>query len=135
GCIKACLICLSSNIRTVPGNFGEIVWGFKDTARDILSVSISGALTPASSRTNVVFPVPFSPNMTIISESVNSPASTVNLNPPSVFVMAGYAYRRDLSIIISSAVSTILNDSDSSLNRRFSVGIKPSKKMLMPKTS
>jgi len=34
--------------------------------------------------------------------------------------------------IISSAVSTILKESDSSRNRKFSVGTKPSRKMLMP---
>ena len=34
--------------------------------------------------------------------------------------------------MISSAVSTILNERVSSRNRRFSVGMKPSRKMLMP---
>lgn len=34
----------------------------------------SGARRPANIRMKVVFPVPFSPNMTMISESLNSPA-------------------------------------------------------------
>jgi len=38
-------------------------------------------------------PVPFSPRRTMISESVNSPGSTVSLNcAPIVFVNAGYRY-------------------------------------------
>ncbi|KAJ3742732.1 hypothetical protein DFH05DRAFT_1536478 [Lentinula detonsa] len=98
GCMKACLIRFNSNIRTVPGNLGDIVWGLRDTDSVCLSVSISG-VSPASRRTNVVFPVPFSPSMTIISESVKEPASI---------------------------------DNDSSRKRRFSVGMKPSKKILIP---
>ncbi|KAF8889679.1 hypothetical protein BD779DRAFT_1611028 [Infundibulicybe gibba] len=121
---SACLICLMSSIRTLPGNLGEIVWGFRDTCSVCLSVSRSG-VSPASRRTNVVFPVPFSPNMTMISESVKLPDSTVSLKPPSVLC-------RVLSMITSSAFSTILNDKDSSRNRRFSVGIKPSRKILIP---
>ncbi|ELU16174.1 hypothetical protein CAPTEDRAFT_97664 [Capitella teleta] len=42
----------------------------------------SGCRRPASILMNVVFPVPFSPNMTMISESVNSPASMDNLKEP-----------------------------------------------------
>ncbi|EMD35425.1 hypothetical protein CERSUDRAFT_157173 [Gelatoporia subvermispora B] len=129
GCMNAALICLSKSMRTVPGNFGEIVWGLSDTESACLSVSTSG-VSPASRRTNVVLPVPFSPNMTMISESVNEPASTVSLKPPSVFVMDGYVYCRVLSMSTSSAVSTILNESDSSRNRKFSVGMNPSKKNL-----
>ena len=88
GCMNACLICLSNSIRTVPGNLGEIVCGFKDTANDCLSVSSSG-VSPANRRTKVVLPVPFSPSMTMISESVKLPASTVSLKLPSVLVMEG----------------------------------------------
>ncbi|KAH9932883.1 uncharacterized protein B0H18DRAFT_1083130 [Fomitopsis serialis] len=122
GCINATLMRFSSSILTVPGKLGEIVWGFSDTLSDCFAVSSSG-VSPASRRTNVVLPVPFSPSMTMISESVNVPDSTVSLNPPSC---------RVLSTISSSAVSTILNESDSSRKRRFSVGMKPSRKMLMP---
>ncbi|EJC97681.1 uncharacterized protein FOMMEDRAFT_137569 [Fomitiporia mediterranea MF3/22] len=103
GCMSACLIC------------------FKNVC---LSVSTSG-VSPASSLTNVVLPIPFSPSMTMISESVNAPSSTVSLNDPSVFC-------RVLSRVISSAFSTILKDSCSSRKRRFSVGMKPSKKILIP---
>ncbi|KAJ4490244.1 hypothetical protein J3R30DRAFT_3653625 [Lentinula aciculospora] len=119
GCMKACLIRFNSNMRTVPGNLGDIVWGLRDTDKVCLSVSMSG-VSPASRRTNVVFPVPFSPSMTMISESVKEPASTVSLNDPI------------LSTITSSAFSTILKDNDSSRKRRFSVGMKPSKKILIP---
>ncbi|EPQ52253.1 hypothetical protein GLOTRDRAFT_26061, partial [Gloeophyllum trabeum ATCC 11539] len=131
GCMNACFICFSSSIRTLPGNFGEIVCGLRLTLNVCRSTSTSGA-SPQSRRMNVVLPVPFSPSITMISLSVNEPPSTVSLNPPSVFVMEGYEYWRDLSIRISSAVSTILKESDSSRKRRFSVGMKPSKKMLMP---
>ncbi|KAJ7739837.1 hypothetical protein B0H16DRAFT_1324807, partial [Mycena metata] len=124
GCMNAALICLINSMRTVPGNFGEMVCGFKDTWRFCLTVKSSGS-SPARRRTNVVLPVPFSPSMTMISESVNVPPSTVSLKPPRVLC-------RVLSTITSSAVSTILKESDSSRNRRFSVGIKPSRKMLMP---
>ncbi|EDR08215.1 uncharacterized protein LACBIDRAFT_250088, partial [Laccaria bicolor S238N-H82] len=124
GSMNACLICLSNSMRTVPGNLGEIVWGLSETDRVCLSASSSG-VSPAKSRTKVVFPVPFSPNITIISESVKLPASTVSLNDPKVLC-------RVLSIASSSAVSTILNERDSSRNRKFSVGMKPSRKMLIP---
>ncbi|KAL1704834.1 hypothetical protein EV121DRAFT_204895 [Schizophyllum commune] len=123
GCMNACLMRFSSNIRTDPGNFGEIVCGFNETANCCFDSSSSGDSTPASMRTNVVFPVPFSPSMTMISESVKLPASTVSLNPPSVFVIAGYSYCAFFSMIISSAVSTILKESVSSRKRRFSVGM------------
>ena len=76
-------------MRTVPGKDGEMVCGLSDTLSVCLSVSSSG-VSPASSRTNVVFPVPFSPSITMISESVNVPDCTESLKPPSVFVMAGY---------------------------------------------
>jgi len=38
---------------------------------------------PASILMKVVLPVPFCPSMTMISESVNSPASTLSLKPAS----------------------------------------------------
>ncbi|KAI9458632.1 hypothetical protein BJY52DRAFT_1204294 [Lactarius psammicola] len=120
--IKAALICFNKSMRTVPGNLGEIVCGLSDTAMLCLSAGLSGS-SPASRRTKVVFPVPFSPSMTMISESVNEPSWTVNLKPPSCLV---------LSTSISSAVSTILKERDSSRKRKFSVGMKPSRKILMP---
>ncbi|KIY47434.1 hypothetical protein FISHEDRAFT_66131 [Fistulina hepatica ATCC 64428] len=132
GCMNDCLIRLRSSMRTVPGNFGEIVCGLSDTENESFSVSSSGAVTPASMRTSVVFPVPFSPSMTMISESVKLPSSTVSLNEPIVLVMAGYEYCCVLVITISSAVSDILKERDSSRNRKFSVGMKPSRKMLRP---
>ncbi|EKM57565.1 uncharacterized protein PHACADRAFT_88964 [Phanerochaete carnosa HHB-10118-sp] len=119
GCMNAALICFRSSIRTVPGNLGEMACGLSETESSWRSVSTSG-VSPARRRTNVVFPMPFSPSMTMISESVKLPGSTVSLKPPI------------LSIMISSAVSTILNERDSSRNRKFSVGMKPSKKMLIP---
>ncbi|KAH9039175.1 hypothetical protein EDB84DRAFT_1587726 [Lactarius hengduanensis] len=122
--MKAPLICFNKSMRTVPGNLGEIVCGLSDTAMLCLSVGLSGS-SPARRRTKVVFPVPFSPSMTMISESVNVPSWTVNLKPPRVLC-------RVLSTSISSAVSTILKERDSSRKRRFSVGMKPSRKMLMP---
>ena len=42
----------------------------------------SGANLPASILINVVLPVPFSPNMTMISESVNCPPSIFSENEP-----------------------------------------------------
>ncbi|KAJ7491896.1 hypothetical protein FB451DRAFT_1336058 [Mycena latifolia] len=126
GCMNAALICLMSSMRTVPGNLGEIVCGLSDTCRLCVTAVSSGG-SPASSRTNVVLPVPFSPSMTMISESVNEPPSTVSLKSPSVLC-------RVLSTTSSSAVSTILKESDSSRKRRFSVGMKPSRKMLIPGT-
>ncbi|EED80729.1 predicted protein, partial [Postia placenta Mad-698-R] len=115
GCIKAALMRFIRSMRTVPGKDGAIAWGLSDTASVCLSVSSSG-VSPASSRTNVVLPVPFSPSITIISESVKLPLCTVSLKLPSVFC-------RVLSTISSSAVSIILNESESSRNRRFSVGM------------
>ena len=43
----------------------------------------SGCILPANIRMNVVFPVPFSPNITMISESVNSPGAIVSSNSPA----------------------------------------------------
>ncbi|PCH35058.1 hypothetical protein WOLCODRAFT_133703 [Wolfiporia cocos MD-104 SS10] len=105
GCINDALIRFNSSMRTVPGNDGEIVCGLSETESVCLSVSSSG-VSPASRRMNVVLPIPFSPSITMISESW-----------------------RVLSMISSSAVSTILKVSESSRNRRFSVGMKPSRKM------
>ncbi|EIM89140.1 uncharacterized protein STEHIDRAFT_129667 [Stereum hirsutum FP-91666 SS1] len=127
GCMNAALICFNSNILTVLANFGLIVCGFKLTARLCLASSPASGTSPARRRTKVVLPVPFSPNMTMISESVKEPASTVSLKPPRVLW-------RVLSMRISSAVSTILKERDSSRKRRFSVGMNPSRKMLIPDT-
>ncbi|KEQ72016.1 hypothetical protein M436DRAFT_49945 [Aureobasidium namibiae CBS 147.97] len=51
----------------------------------------SGFSAPASILQKVVFPVPFSPIMTRISESVNSPGSIFSLKPEAgcVLFMAG----------------------------------------------
>jgi len=51
--------------------------------------SSSGLSIPASMRMKVVLPVPFSPSMTKISESVNSPASTSSEKAPCVLRMRG----------------------------------------------
>ena len=47
-----------------------------------LSPSSSGFSLPASRRMKVVFPVPFSPNKTTISDSVKSPPSTCSVKLP-----------------------------------------------------
>ena len=54
---------------------------------------------------NVVFPVPFSPSITTIWESVNSPSTTVSLKFPCVLLIVGYLYRWYDSI--SSALSWV----------------------------
>ena len=51
--------------------------------------SSSGGSRPPSMRISVVLPVPFSPSITMISESVKSPDSTVSLKEPWVLVIAG----------------------------------------------
>lgn len=116
------------------GTHGDNICGFIDTLNFCSFARSSGISFPASSLTSVVFPVPFSPSMTMISESVNFPALTCSLNPPIVFVIDGYENLRDLGVETSSAVSEILNVSDSVRNRRFSVGIIPSRKILIPRT-
>ncbi|EIN08179.1 hypothetical protein PUNSTDRAFT_113774 [Punctularia strigosozonata HHB-11173 SS5] len=125
GCMNAALICFNSSMRTVPGNFGEIVCGLSDTASCWAGLPSSGSSTPARSRMNVVLPMPFSPSITMISESVNEEPSTEILKLPRVFC-------RVLSRTSSSAVSTILKERASSRKRKFSVGMKPSKNMLIP---
>mmetsp|Transcript_83199 Transcript_83199/g.138807 ORF Transcript_83199/g.138807 Transcript_83199/m.138807 type:complete len:211 (+) Transcript_83199:194-826(+) len=94
GCRMASRILVCSSALTVPWNLGEMVWGFTlIISSGMLIFSSSGLIIPASSRMNVVFPVPFSPSNTTISESVNSPGSTVNLNwPPMVLTIPGYLY-------------------------------------------
>ena len=97
--------------------------------------SSSGLMSPAMSRMNVVFPVPFSPSNTMISVSVNSPGSMCSVNEPCDLVIAGYAKRRNFVSTApsrSSAVSATLNVSASSRKRKFSVGTKPARKMFMP---
>ncbi|KAI5818758.1 hypothetical protein BZA77DRAFT_332610 [Pyronema omphalodes] len=99
--LKAARTFLRRSSRTVPGNLGLIFWGFMEI--DILGTLRvpSGCSAPASILQKVVFPVPFSPIMTIISESVKSPASTLRWKPPRVFSKVG----------------------DSSRKRKFSVGM------------
>ncbi|KAI7901806.1 uncharacterized protein BX663DRAFT_436437, partial [Cokeromyces recurvatus] len=72
------------------------------------------------------------PNMTIISESWNSPASTSNLKSPRTFCILGYLYEFAFATDPSVAVSAILKVKDSSRKRKFSVGMLPSKKILIP---
>ncbi|KAF1364727.1 hypothetical protein EJ07DRAFT_98465 [Lizonia empirigonia] len=83
----------------------------------------SGCIAPASILQNVVFPVPFSPIMTMISESLNSPDSMDSLKLPWSWLW---------SIMNSSPASPMRNCNDSSRKRRFSVGMLPSRKMLIP---
>ena len=66
-----------------------IFCGFMEMFIGVICLPPSGFSAPASIRQNVVFPVPFSPIMTMISESVNSPPLTVSSKPPSVFIMLG----------------------------------------------
>lgn len=51
---------------------------------------------------------------------------------PITFFMSGYSYLHILFISSSMAVSATLNVKEVSLNRRFSVGTKPSKNMFIP---
>ncbi|KLT44934.1 hypothetical protein CC85DRAFT_241756 [Cutaneotrichosporon oleaginosum] len=138
GCMNMALIRLRRSMRTVPGNLGEtgrrysLVWGFIDTRSETWSASLSGLSLPPRSWTRVVLPMPFSPRRTMISESENWPDLTCSLKPPSVLVMFGYVRVRMLGAAVSSTVSAMRNVSDSSRKRRFSVGIMPSRKMLMP---
>lgn len=90
----------------MPVNFGVIFCGFIDMFIGGTDWVPSGFSAPASIRQNVlcisaieklillsaisyVLPVPFSPIMTTISESVNSPASTARWKPPKVFSIFG----------------------------------------------
>ncbi|RKP24129.1 hypothetical protein SYNPS1DRAFT_33272 [Syncephalis pseudoplumigaleata] len=109
---KALLIFLRKSMRTLTCISG-------------MRLSPSGCRAPASMRTNVVLPVPFSPSMTRISESVNSPPSILRWKSPS-----SVAIRLISSGL--SATSPMRKESDSSRKRRFSVGTLPSRKMLMP---
>ncbi|EME50137.1 hypothetical protein DOTSEDRAFT_59265 [Dothistroma septosporum NZE10] len=106
--LNAALIFLKNNWRTVPVNFGVIFCGF-------MLIILQ----------NVVFPVPFSPIMTRISESVKSPDLTVRLKPPNVQDMSGYPYARFLSARYSSPASPTRKVRDSSRKRKFSVGMLP----------
>ncbi|PKY19851.1 hypothetical protein GLOIN_2v1467226, partial [Rhizophagus irregularis DAOM 181602=DAOM 197198] len=88
--------------------------------------SPSALIAPANNLMNVVLPVPFSPSITIISESDM-------LTLPNVFFISGYLYLLCFSTSFSSsAVSASLNVKDSSRNLRFSVGTLPSKNILIP---
>ncbi|OBA22398.1 hypothetical protein METBIDRAFT_38783 [Metschnikowia bicuspidata var. bicuspidata NRRL YB-4993] len=129
---NAPLIFLKNNWRTVPGKRGAIFCGFIEMFNLGTSVPLSAAKAPAKILQNVVLPVPFSPNITKISELVKSPFSTVNLKSPCVFRNVGYCKADEWSKIKPSAASAKRNCNDSSRNRMFSVGMKPSKKMLMP---
>ncbi|ODQ57663.1 hypothetical protein WICANDRAFT_35367, partial [Wickerhamomyces anomalus NRRL Y-366-8] len=68
--------------RTVPGNFGAIFWGFMEMFNFGTSKSLSAGMAPANNLQNVVLPVPFSPIITKISESLKSPFSICNLKSP-----------------------------------------------------
>jgi len=61
---------------TDPSNFGVIFYGLYDTA--ISGTPFTPLSTPANNLINVVFPVPFSPNMTVIYDELNLPGYTVN---------------------------------------------------------
>ncbi|KAK7207004.1 hypothetical protein BZA70DRAFT_234202 [Myxozyma melibiosi] len=125
-------IFLKKSWRTVPWNFGEIFCGFMLTDMAGSFLPLSGSKLPASRRQKVVFPVPFSPIMTMISESVKSPAWTRMWKSPIVFSIDGYLKLRLLSIMSMSPASANRNCSDSSRKRKFSVGMFPSRKMLIP---
>ncbi|ROT36949.1 hypothetical protein SODALDRAFT_280794 [Sodiomyces alkalinus F11] len=129
---KAALIFLKKSWRTVPSNLGVMVCGFMLMRISGIWDLVSGLRAPASRRQKVVLPVPFSPIMTMISESVNSPASMRRRKLPSIFSILGYLKARDLSRAYSSVPSAIRKVNDSSRKRRFSVGMWPSRKMLMP---
>ena len=68
-----------SNSCTVPSYFGEIDCGLTEIASSGIFLSCSsGCCFPASKVTKVLFPVPFSPNRTIISDELKVPGSTVS---------------------------------------------------------
>ena len=125
-----------SNSWTVPGYLGAIVWGLYDIAISGISKEVlSGRnfLFPESILTNVVFPVPFSPNKTIISQLEKQPSSTLSSKVPNFLSISGYLNKcSSFFFSITSVLSDILKDKLKSLNLIFSVGIKPSKNTLIP---
>ncbi|ODV96682.1 hypothetical protein PACTADRAFT_25698, partial [Pachysolen tannophilus NRRL Y-2460] len=82
GCKKDAAILFKNNCLTVPVNFGAIFCGFIETFNLGAFVPSSGSMAPANNLQNVVFPVPFSPIITKISESLNSPASIFKWKSP-----------------------------------------------------
>ncbi|ODQ78910.1 hypothetical protein BABINDRAFT_172165 [Babjeviella inositovora NRRL Y-12698] len=129
---SATLIFFKNNWRTVPGNFGAIFCGFMETFIFGAVLPSSGEIAPANNLQKVVLPVPFSPIMTMISESVKSPAWIFKWKSPWVYSIPGYWNAREASWTNASLASDILNCKDSVLKRKFSVGMLPSKKMLIP---
>ncbi|KAI7825403.1 hypothetical protein BX661DRAFT_194146 [Kickxella alabastrina] len=118
GFMKALRIFLSISMRTEPSTWGRS--------------SAACLRFPASMRISVVFPVPFSPSRMMTCDSVNEPPLTDSLKLPMVLVIDGYVYVWWRLISSSVACSTRRNDSASSRKRMFSVGMWPSRKMLMP---
>lgn len=74
--------------ETVPSFFGEIVCGLYDIFK--LRPLCTSLSIPAKILTNVVLPVPFSPNKTVISEVVKDPLVMLSSNPGNVFFKLGY---------------------------------------------
>ncbi|KAI8870544.1 hypothetical protein GQ42DRAFT_122144 [Ramicandelaber brevisporus] len=133
GSRKATRILEKKSWWTVPSYVVLIFCGLSDTLSSGISWLPSGFSLPASSLMKVVLPVPFSPNMTMISESVNSPASTLRWKSPWVLVMLGYLnMRMCLTSSSSTEASCRRKTRDSSRKRMFSVGIMPSRNTLMP---
>ena len=95
---------------------------------------------PARILTNVVLPVPFSPNKTTISEFLKPPPSISNSKVTYdgffgflyCFFKLGYLKWEYLSDLCSESYWEILKLNSYSLNLIFSVGIKPAKKTLIP---
>jgi hypothetical protein len=87
---------------------------------------------PARIYTKVVFPVPFSPRRTTISDEQKEPFSIVSSKSPNFFLRLGYSYPCYLSLSISSDLSVNLKDRAKSRKRIFSVFMKPERKMLIP---
>ncbi|ODQ64344.1 hypothetical protein NADFUDRAFT_26880, partial [Nadsonia fulvescens var. elongata DSM 6958] len=109
---------------TEPTNLGAIFCGFIETLSLGAFCPSSGDNPPANIRQKVVLPVPFSPIITIISESEKSPASIFNLKSPIVLVILLYWKSRVCSIKSSSVeISDKRNCRDSVRKRKFSVGM------------
>mmetsp|Transcript_8518 Transcript_8518/g.25286 ORF Transcript_8518/g.25286 Transcript_8518/m.25286 type:complete len:224 (-) Transcript_8518:870-1541(-) len=138
GCVSASPIFASRRSRTVPLKWVVRLCGLYDTfnsGKPSSSFKLSGLRSPASIRMNVVLPVPFCPNITRISLRAKPPAWTSKRKPrsPIDFCNSGYAVIANLSSSSTSSVcSEILKVKATSRNRKFSVGILPSKKTLMP---
>mmetsp|Transcript_136751 Transcript_136751/g.332426 ORF Transcript_136751/g.332426 Transcript_136751/m.332426 type:complete len:205 (-) Transcript_136751:105-719(-) len=92
----------------------------------------SGRSRCAMAAITLLLPQPFWPSMTMISLSEKFPDFTSSWKPPIFLVKSGYSVKFIRSVASTSCSSATLKVRDTSRNRKFSVGTKPSRKMLMP---